>query len=75
MSYHAMIHIMPRYAHAWKVTVNMAPMLCILFVGARLRALELDPHKGSPQKWAQQCMFLCTWVMLVRLEKMLRQRR
>merc|ERR1719428_2246267 len=43
-----------------KFTVNFAPMLCILFVGARMRALQMDPKNGNPQKWAQACMFLCT---------------
>merc|ERR1719326_899485 len=44
-------------------TVALIPMLSILFVGARLRALELDPYKGSPQKWAQMWMFLSTYAV------------
>merc|ERR1719506_2293002 len=43
-----------------RFTVNMAPMLCVLFIGARMRALQMDPKNGNPQKWAQACMFLCT---------------
>ena len=27
-------------------TVNMAPMLCVLFIGARMRALQIDPLNG-----------------------------
>ena len=27
-------------------TVSFAPMLCILFIGARMRALQLDPVRG-----------------------------
>jgi len=48
-----------------KYTVNFAPMLCILFVGARMRALQMDPKHGNPQKWAQNCFYLCTYSVLV----------
>jgi hypothetical protein len=48
-----------------KYTVNFAPMLCILFIGARMRALQMDPKNGNPQKWAQNCMFLCTYSVMV----------
>merc|ERR1719152_278469 len=48
-------------------TVNFAPMLCILFIGARMRALQLDPVNGNPQPWAQKCFYLCTYAVLVQL--------
>jgi len=48
-------------------TVNFAPMLCILFIGARMRALQIDPVNGNPQKWAQQCFYLCAYSVLVQL--------
>merc|ERR1719460_2795484 len=48
-----------------KYTVNFAPMLSILFIGARMRALQIDPKHGSPQKWAQNCFFLCTYSVLL----------
>jgi len=48
-----------------KYTVNFAPMLCILFVGARMRALQIDPKHGNPQKWAQNCFYLCTYSVLI----------
>merc|ERR1719446_69916 len=48
-------------------TVNFAPMLCILFIGARMRALQLDPKYGNPQAWAQNCFFLCSYSVLVQL--------
>merc|ERR1719428_2132164 len=44
-----------------KFTVNFAPMLCILFIGARMRALQMDPKHGNPQKWAQNCFYMCTY--------------
>merc|ERR1719265_953237 len=46
-------------------TVNFAPMLSILFVGARMRALQINPHDGNPQAWAQNCMYMCTYSVLV----------
>lgn len=46
-------------------TVNFAPMLCILFVGARMRALQIDPVRGNPQPWAQTCFYMCTYSVLV----------
>merc|ERR1719310_2437044 len=38
-------------------TASFAPMLSILFLACRMRALQ---HDGQPQKWAQQCMFAST---------------
>jgi len=52
-------------ATAAKMTVNFAPMLCILFVGARMRALQIDPKNGNPQSWAQNCFFMCTFSILI----------
>merc|ERR1719352_556330 len=50
-----------------KNTVSFAPMLCILFIGARMRALQIDPINGNPQKWAQNCFFLCAYAVLAQL--------
>jgi len=50
-----------------KMTVNFAPMLCILFIGARMRALQIDPKNGHPQTWAQKCFFMCTFSILVQM--------
>lgn len=46
-------------------TVNFSPMLCILFLAARMRALQMDPRHGNPQRWAQQCMFVCTFSVVL----------
>merc|ERR1719409_470886 len=40
-----------------------APMLAVLFIGARMRALQMDPVNGVPQKWAQNCFFMCTYAL------------
>jgi len=45
-------------------TMGMAPMLCVLFLGARMRALQMDPINGNPQRWAQNCFFLCTYALV-----------
>jgi len=39
--------------------VNLAPMLCILFIAARMRALQMDPRRGRPQRWAEACFYVC----------------
>jgi hypothetical protein len=38
-------------------TVSFAPMLAILYIAARMRALQ---HDGQPQEWAQNCMYAST---------------
>merc|ERR1719201_293679 len=45
-------------------TLAMAPMLCVLFLGARMRALQMDPIGGNPQKWAQNCFYCCTYALV-----------
>merc|ERR1719399_93386 len=40
-------------------TMGMAPMLCAMFLAARMRALQMDPVKGHPQRWAQACFYGC----------------
>jgi len=52
----------------WKLakeTVLLAPMLCVMFLAVRQRALQMDPKNGNPQAWAQNCMFLCSYSVLV----------
>jgi len=45
-------------------TLGMAPMLCALFLAARMRALQMDPIGGNPQRWAQNCFFACTYALM-----------
>merc|ERR1719335_1345545 len=42
-------------------TIAFCPMIAILFVGTRMRALQLTNNRGAPQGWAQDCMYLATW--------------
>ena len=39
-----------------KTTVQFAPMLCVLFIATRMRALQISKNKGAPQGWAQDGM-------------------
>jgi len=45
-------------------TLGMAPMLCVLFLAARMRALQMDPIGGNPQRWAQNCFFAATYALI-----------
>jgi len=44
-------------------SVKFCPILGVLFIGARMRALELDPG-GAPQPWAQNLFFIATYCVL-----------
>merc|ERR1719335_417079 len=46
-------------------TLGMAPMLCALFLAARMRALQMDPLHGHPQKWAQNCFYACSIALVL----------
>jgi len=46
-------------------TMAFAPMLSILFIAARMRALQMDPIHGHPQRWAQHCFYACTYAVMV----------
>jgi hypothetical protein len=48
-----------------KSTVQFAPMLAVLFIGTRMRALQLSDNEGAPQKWVQSGMFLATWSLMI----------
>merc|ERR1719272_756588 len=48
-----------------KGTVAFCPMLAILFVGTRMRALLITNNKGAPQGWVQDGMYMATWAVLI----------
>merc|ERR1719387_2945988 len=48
-----------------KGTINFCPMLAILFVGTRMRALQITNNKGAPQGWVQDGMYMATWAVLI----------
>ena len=43
----------------WRSTVQFAPMLAVLFIATRMRALQMTDNKGSPQGWVQDGMCAC----------------
>jgi hypothetical protein len=48
-----------------KATVQFAPMLSVLFVATRMRALQMTQNKGAPQGWVQDGMYLASWAVLI----------
>merc|ERR1719393_1182075 len=48
-----------------KGTVMYCPMLAIMFVGTRMRALMLTDNRGAPPGWAQDGMYMATWALLI----------
>merc|ERR1719240_491952 len=40
-------------------------MMAVLFIGARMRALQMDPINGAPQKWAQNCFYMCSYAIMI----------
>merc|ERR1719420_2612687 len=46
------------------LTVNYAPMLAVLFLGFRMRVLQLTKGQGNPPEWVQLCMYFCTYSVL-----------
>merc|ERR1719197_1681783 len=57
-----------------RMTVMFAPMLSMLFIGARMRALQLTkatdgtiPTTAGPQTWVQDGMYLASWSVFVQL--------
>merc|ERR1719408_531321 len=48
-----------------KATVQFAPILSVLFVATRMRALQITDNKGAPQGYVQNGMYLASWAVLV----------
>merc|ERR1719482_367881 len=52
-------------------TVTYAPMLCVLFLGVRMRAIQLTQGETEkyklPQPWVQSCMYICTYCVLAQV--------
>mmetsp|Transcript_24310 Transcript_24310/g.54098 ORF Transcript_24310/g.54098 Transcript_24310/m.54098 type:complete len:867 (+) Transcript_24310:76-2676(+) len=47
-------------ATAMTIAVQKAPMLAVLFLASRMRALQLSPPTGMPPAWAQVAYILAT---------------
>jgi len=49
-----------RVALCMGATVQTSPMVAVVFLVARMRALQLDPPLGIPPRWAQFCFIAVT---------------
>eukprot|EP00933_Yihiella_yeosuensis_P051642 TRINITY_DN49618_c0_g1_i1.p1 TRINITY_DN49618_c0_g1~~TRINITY_DN49618_c0_g1_i1.p1 ORF type:complete len:858 (+),score=154.57 TRINITY_DN49618_c0_g1_i1:88-2661(+) len=49
------------------VSVTFVPMLSILFIAVRMRALQVSGQKGGPQPWAQDCMYACVFSTFIQV--------
>merc|ERR1719443_2177378 len=58
-------HLVSNAMESAKGTVAFCPMLAILFVGTRMRALRITGNKGAPQGWVQDGMYMATWALLI----------
>jgi len=47
--------------------VKFCPMLALLFISARVRALHISEHHGSPQCWAQDAMYVISGCIFAQL--------
>mmetsp|Transcript_132690 Transcript_132690/g.296803 ORF Transcript_132690/g.296803 Transcript_132690/m.296803 type:complete len:952 (+) Transcript_132690:123-2978(+) len=43
------------------VSVTICPLLAVLFLACRMRALQITNQQGNPQSWAQNCMGMCVF--------------
>merc|ERR1719482_980107 len=47
------------------ISLSLAPLLCILFVATRMRALQITQQLGDPPGWAQDCMLVAVFATCV----------
>jgi len=47
------------------LSLGLAPMLSILFVATRMRALQITQQMGAPPGWAQDCMLIAVFAICV----------
>jgi len=47
------------------ISLALAPLLCILFVATRMRALQITQQMGAPPGWAQDCMLIAVFATCV----------
>merc|ERR1719217_1326880 len=69
-----MIKTLIRIFRAGQETVMFVPMLAVLFIGCRMRALQLTraddgtiPPSAGPQPWAQKAMYAASLSLLVQI--------
>jgi len=60
-SAHKLLQVSKLAAH----TVSFAPMLCALFIAARVRAMQLGGDQGEPSTWAKVAFHACSGALLL----------
>jgi len=56
-------HVLRDTIVAAGVSFSLAPIICILFVATRMRALQITQAHGDPPGWAQDSMLMCTFAV------------
>lgn len=51
-------------AEAAALPANYAPMIGVVFMATRLRALQMDPVWGKPQEWSKNYFYSCTGAVI-----------
>jgi len=54
------------FTHAQE-SVSLTPMLCVLFIAIRMRALQVNPQTGNPQIWARHCMVASVVILIIKV--------
>lgn len=52
---------------AAKASVQLCPMLSVLVLGCRMRALQISHNKGNPQNWAQDWISTMAFASLIQI--------
>merc|ERR1719160_483249 len=47
------------------ITMYWAPMMAVLYIGARMRAMQMDPINVPMQSWAQKCFYASTYSVMM----------
>jgi len=76
---HALLSVYAYFRYAFRLTstapqdaliaarnsVGLCPLLCTLFLGCRLRALQITEQRGHPQWWQQDFLYVCVGATLL----------
>jgi len=52
---------------AASVGVAFFPLLCVLFIACRVRALQVTQHMGHPPWWEQECVYITVYAVFIQL--------
>jgi len=59
------LHLLKRTAIESCISLQLAPLLSVLFIGTRMRALQITQQEGNPQGWAQDAMISAVFAVCV----------